>query len=216
MWDGERWTWLRFKSRVCPLCTGFARSIEPRQKGSVGSRVARPWPTTTMTRPATWPPTFSSLSSPSFSYRSLSRLSPAYPHASPCPPHTRFDADPLHRTPRGADPRVSMQTLSRPQKAGPCRKQTVRIQPQAHQEVRVSLDESLRFLSDPSSTRTVILLLGWSSFVFLVNRVRNAENDNKVYDPYEILGISAVRTYGPSRARPTALIWSPRAPRRRK
>ena len=42
-------------------------------------------------------------------------------------------------------------------------------------------------------SRTAVLLIGWSVVAFLVSRVRNAESDNKVYDPYEILGISAVR-----------------------
>lgn len=63
-------------------------------------------------------------------------------------------------------------------------------------------------------SRTAVLLIGWSVVAFLVSRVRNAESDNKVYDPYEILGISAVRAVSP--ARRMALIRSPRVPRRRK
>ena len=39
----------------------------------------------------------------------------------------------------------------------------------------------------------MILILGWSVFAYLVNRVRNAESDTKVYNPYDILGISPVR-----------------------
>ncbi len=38
--------------------------------------------------------------------------------------------------------------------------------------------------------RHLVLALGWSLFFFLVHRVANAANDSKVYDPFEILGIS--------------------------
>ncbi|KAI9572465.1 translocation protein sec63 [Boletus coccyginus] len=50
-------------------------------------------------------------------------------------------------------------------------------------------------LCNPKLTkRTVILLLGWSVVAFLLHRVRNAQSDNKVYDPYEILGVSTGTT----------------------
>ncbi|KAF9028316.1 hypothetical protein BDZ89DRAFT_1254783 [Hymenopellis radicata] len=38
--------------------------------------------------------------------------------------------------------------------------------------------------------RHLILALGWSLFFFLVHRVANATIDSKMYDPFEILGIS--------------------------
>lgn len=83
-----------------------------------------------------------------------------------------------------------MQTLPRSQKKGPRCKRTVDIRPQAHQEV--TLDVLLRFFVQPVS-RAVILFVGWSFVAFLVHRARNVKTDNKVYDPYEILGISPVR-----------------------
>ena len=41
--------------------------------------------------------------------------------------------------------------------------------------------------------RTVILVLGWAFFAYLVNGARNADPDTKVYNPYDILGVSPVR-----------------------
>lgn len=117
-----------------------------------------------------------------------------------------------HRTPRRWRPGLFMHALSRPQKSGPRSKQVVATQPQVHKEVRLPCTESDPWLT--SSFRTVILLVGWSVVAFLVSRVRNVEPDNKVYDPYEILGISAVRVH--ARSLRTPLIPSSRVPRKRK
>ncbi|OBZ66644.1 Translocation protein sec63 [Grifola frondosa] len=39
--------------------------------------------------------------------------------------------------------------------------------------------------------RTLILLVGWSLVAFLLYKIANTEIENKVYDPFEILGISS-------------------------
>ncbi|KAG8218226.1 translocation protein sec63 [Butyriboletus roseoflavus] len=95
--------------------------------------------------------------------------------------------------PRRTSQRVFVQTLPRSQKTGPRRQRTVDMQPQAHKEVRLSLDASLSFFGRPVS-RVAFLLVGWSVFAFLVHRARNTETDTKLYNPYEILGISAGAT----------------------
>jgi translocation protein SEC63 len=40
--------------------------------------------------------------------------------------------------------------------------------------------------------RTAVVVLGWSFMVFLVYKTAGAKIENKVYDPFEILGLSAV------------------------
>lgn len=40
--------------------------------------------------------------------------------------------------------------------------------------------------------RSMILVSGWSLFAFLCWKVSNAKTDNKLYNPFEILGISEV------------------------
>lgn len=40
--------------------------------------------------------------------------------------------------------------------------------------------------------RTYFLIAGWSLFAFLCYKVAGATIENKVYNPFEILGISAV------------------------
>ncbi len=40
--------------------------------------------------------------------------------------------------------------------------------------------------------RTVILLIGWSIVAFFLYKISNTENNTKLYDPFEILGISTV------------------------
>jgi translocation protein SEC63 len=45
-----------------------------------------------------------------------------------------------------------------------------------------------------SRKKMIVLLAGWSIVGFLAYKVRNAESDNKTYNPFEILGISTVRT----------------------
>lgn len=40
--------------------------------------------------------------------------------------------------------------------------------------------------------RTVIVLVGWVLVAFLVYRIATTEVENKVYDPFEILGIRSV------------------------
>lgn len=37
-----------------------------------------------------------------------------------------------------------------------------------------------------------MVILGWSFFLFLVYKTAGAKIENKVYDPFEILGLSAV------------------------
>ncbi|KAF8554965.1 translocation protein sec63 [Imleria badia] len=49
-------------------------------------------------------------------------------------------------------------------------------------------------LNPKLTRRTVLLLVGWSVVAFLASRVRNVESDNKVYNPYEILGVSTGAT----------------------
>ncbi|KAG5645765.1 hypothetical protein DXG03_005302 [Asterophora parasitica] len=45
------------------------------------------------------------------------------------------------------------------------------------------------------SKKTILLVSGWSLLGFICYKVANATLDNKIYDPFEILGISAAR-YG--------------------
>ncbi|KAG6374905.1 translocation protein sec63 [Boletus reticuloceps] len=45
-------------------------------------------------------------------------------------------------------------------------------------------------LNPKFTTRTVMLLVGWLVVALLVYRARTTETDSKLYDPYEILGIS--------------------------
>ncbi|KAI0329907.1 translocation protein sec63 [Cubamyces sp. BRFM 1775] len=42
--------------------------------------------------------------------------------------------------------------------------------------------------------RTLVIIGGWSIVAFLVYKVKQADNENKVYDPFEILGISTSAT----------------------
>ncbi|TFK88071.1 DnaJ-domain-containing protein [Polyporus arcularius HHB13444] len=42
--------------------------------------------------------------------------------------------------------------------------------------------------------RTVILLIGWSIVAFFLYKISNTENNTKLYDPFEILGISTSTT----------------------
>lgn len=61
--------------------------------------------------------------------------------------------------------------------------------------------------------RALVLLVGWSLVAFLVYRVRNVVSDNKVYDPYDILGIATVR---PSCYVPSYVLTPSHAGRHRK
>ncbi|KAF8122761.1 translocation protein sec63 [Boletus edulis] len=56
---------------------------------------------------------------------------------------------------------------------------------------RVLASNKASVLNPKFTTRTVMLLVGWSVVALLVYRARTTETDSKVYDPYEILGISA-------------------------
>lgn len=47
------------------------------------------------------------------------------------------------------------------------------------------------------------MLVGWSIAAFFAYRITTTENINKIYDPFEILGISSVRFI--SRDRPNRL-----------
>ena len=47
-------------------------------------------------------------------------------------------------------------------------------------------------LTRDQRVRTLILLVGWSIAAFFAYKISKTENVNKVYDPFEILGISTV------------------------
>jgi translocation protein SEC63 len=49
-----------------------------------------------------------------------------------------------------------------------------------------------------SSSRTYLLVIGWSLFGYISYKVANAKLDNTVYDPFEILGIRLVSPDCPS------------------
>ncbi|THG98612.1 hypothetical protein EW026_g3617 [Hermanssonia centrifuga] len=50
------------------------------------------------------------------------------------------------------------------------------------------------FLNPKARRRTIILLVGWTFSAFLAYRVASAKIENKVYNPFEILGISSGTT----------------------
>lgn len=48
------------------------------------------------------------------------------------------------------------------------------------------------------SSSTLIILVGWSVIGFLIYKVKQSAVENKIYDPFEILGISTARIPIPS------------------
>ena len=46
--------------------------------------------------------------------------------------------------------------------------------------------------------RAWIVILGWSLFAFITYKTAGAKMENVVYDPFEILGLSAVSIYSRS------------------
>ena len=44
-------------------------------------------------------------------------------------------------------------------------------------------------------SRAWIVVLGWTLFAFLIYKTAGAKMENAVYDPFEILGLSAVSIY---------------------
>jgi translocation protein SEC63 len=59
------------------------------------------------------------------------------------------------------------------------------------QRERVRQREQGSLLRPKFSKKTSFIIAGWSLFAFLSYKVANAKNDNKVYDPFEVLGLSA-------------------------
>ncbi|KAF4602544.1 secretory subunit [Pleurotus pulmonarius] len=57
------------------------------------------------------------------------------------------------------------------------------------QRARISKRERGSLLNPKLSRKTIFLILGWSLFAYLSFKVGNAKLDNKIYDPFEILGI---------------------------
>ncbi|KAI0352788.1 DnaJ-domain-containing protein [Trametes cingulata] len=62
------------------------------------------------------------------------------------------------------------------------------------QRERIRKRERGSLLSPKLRRRTLIILGGWSIVAFLVYKVMNSENQTKIYDPFEILGISTSAT----------------------
>ncbi|KAK7450993.1 secretory subunit [Stygiomarasmius scandens] len=57
------------------------------------------------------------------------------------------------------------------------------------QRQRVAKREGGSVLNPKLSKKTIFVLCGWSLVAYLAYKVTNAELDNKIYDPFEILGI---------------------------
>ncbi|KAF8890379.1 Sec63 Brl domain-containing protein [Infundibulicybe gibba] len=66
--------------------------------------------------------------------------------------------------------------------------------PCVEQRARVNKREGGSLLNPKLTTKSTFLVVGWSFFVFLCYRAAGAKLDNKVYNPFEILGLSSGST----------------------
>ncbi|KAF5377761.1 hypothetical protein D9757_008081 [Collybiopsis confluens] len=62
------------------------------------------------------------------------------------------------------------------------------------QRTRISKREKGSMLNPNFSAKSAFLIFGWSLLGYLSYKVANAKLDNKIYDPFEILGISSSAT----------------------
>ncbi|KAJ3852121.1 Sec63 Brl domain-containing protein [Lentinula lateritia] len=62
------------------------------------------------------------------------------------------------------------------------------------QRLRIAKREKGSIFTPRFSAKTIFIIGGWAVFAFLSYKVANAKMDNKVYDPFEILGLSISAT----------------------
>ncbi|KAK7051395.1 secretory subunit [Paramarasmius palmivorus] len=67
-------------------------------------------------------------------------------------------------------------------------------QPCVEQRKRIEKREKGSLLNPKLSKKTIFVLSGWTLLAFLVYKVAGAKYDNKIYDPFEILGIKSDAT----------------------
>lgn len=100
-----------------------------------------------------------------------------------------FSLDLISRRAPRAGQRVPVYSLCPAQSRGEETPTWFPAQTQVYQKVRHSLDSEFH----SRSQRSLLIIVGWASVTFLSYKVAHAELENKVYNPFEILGISTVR-----------------------